>query len=106
MNIFVSISILEHFPTACARVDALRSHGYVKESLRLAVAIVRSLKHQQRVNQDRYEGMCLRKDFLAMLHKVHPAYRMVNAGWAGNWAGRWAFSYRIPTLCNQLLSHL
>ncbi|XP_048760414.2 zinc finger SWIM domain-containing protein 6-like [Ostrea edulis] len=44
----------EHFPTACARVDALRSHGYVKESLRLAVAIVRSLKHQQRVNQERY----------------------------------------------------
>uniref|UniRef100_K1QHL2 Zinc finger SWIM domain-containing protein 4 n=1 Tax=Magallana gigas TaxID=29159 RepID=K1QHL2_MAGGI len=43
----------EHFPTACARVDALRSHGYMKESLRLAVAIVRSLKHQQRVNKDR-----------------------------------------------------
>jgi hypothetical protein len=37
--------------------------------------------------------------FLAGLHKVHPAYRMVNAGQTG------AFN-RVPTLCNQLLPHL
>ncbi|KAG7280149.1 hypothetical protein CRUP_003776 [Coryphaenoides rupestris] len=37
----------EHVPTACARVDALRSHGYPKESLRLAVAIVNTLQRQQ-----------------------------------------------------------
>jgi hypothetical protein len=37
--------------------------------------------------------------FLAGLHKVHPAYRMVNAGWAG------VFN-RVPTYCNQLLPHL
>ncbi|XP_029025233.1 zinc finger SWIM domain-containing protein 6 [Betta splendens] len=37
----------EHVPTACARVDALRSHGYPKEALRLAIAIVNTLKRQQ-----------------------------------------------------------
>ncbi|KAF7649098.1 hypothetical protein LDENG_00147360, partial [Lucifuga dentata] len=37
----------EHVPTACARVDALRSHGYPKEALRLAVAIVNTLRRQQ-----------------------------------------------------------
>jgi hypothetical protein len=37
--------------------------------------------------------------FLAGLHKVHPAYRMVNAGRAGVFK-------RVPTLCNQLLPHL
>ena len=34
-------------PTACARVDALRSHGYPKEALRLAIAIVNTLQRQQ-----------------------------------------------------------
>ncbi|XP_077353060.1 zinc finger SWIM domain-containing protein 6-like isoform X2 [Festucalex cinctus] len=38
----------EHVPTACARVDALRSHGYAKEALRLAVAVVNTLRRQQR----------------------------------------------------------
>ncbi|XP_069460474.1 zinc finger SWIM domain-containing protein 4 [Ambystoma mexicanum] len=38
----------DHFPTACARVDALRSHGYPKESLRLAVAVVNTMRMQQR----------------------------------------------------------
>ncbi|XP_077478112.1 zinc finger SWIM domain-containing protein 6-like [Stigmatopora argus] len=37
----------EHVPTACARVDALRSHGYPKEALRLAVAMVNTLRRQQ-----------------------------------------------------------
>uniref|UniRef100_A0A7N6BF09 SWIM-type domain-containing protein n=1 Tax=Anabas testudineus TaxID=64144 RepID=A0A7N6BF09_ANATE len=36
-----------HVPTACARVDALRSHGYAKEALRLAIAIVNTLRRQQ-----------------------------------------------------------
>ncbi|KAK7508339.1 hypothetical protein BaRGS_00000578 [Batillaria attramentaria] len=36
----------EHIPTACARVDALRSHGQVKQALRLAVAIVRTMKRR------------------------------------------------------------
>ncbi len=38
----------EHLPTACARVDALRSHGYPRKALRLAVSIVRNLKKYQR----------------------------------------------------------
>ena len=29
---------------ACARVDALRSHGFTKEALRLTVAVVRTMK--------------------------------------------------------------
>lgn len=37
----------EHVPTACARVDALRSHGYPRQSLRLAIAIVNTLRRQQ-----------------------------------------------------------
>ena len=45
----------EHLPTACARVDALRSHGYSKEGLRLAVVIVQTLKHQQKINQEKHK---------------------------------------------------
>ena len=45
----------EHVPTGCARVDALRSHGYTSEALRLAVAIVRTLKHGQLQSQQRWE---------------------------------------------------
>ncbi|CAB4065002.1 Zinc finger SWIM domain-containing protein 6,Zinc finger SWIM domain-containing protein 5,Zinc finger SWIM domain-containing protein 4,Probable E3 ubiquitin-protein ligase HERC4 [Lepeophtheirus salmonis] len=29
----------EHLPTACARIDSLRSHGYASEALRLSVAV-------------------------------------------------------------------
>ena len=39
----------EHVPTACARVDALRSHGYNSEALRLAVSIVRTMKRNQQL---------------------------------------------------------
>ncbi|KAM3600096.1 uncharacterized protein V6R79_017461 [Siganus canaliculatus] len=42
----------EHVPTACARVDALRSHGYPKEALRLAIAIVNTLRRQQQKQLD------------------------------------------------------
>lgn len=40
--------ITEPVPVACSRVDALRSHGYTSEALRLAVAVVRTLKQAQR----------------------------------------------------------
>lgn len=33
---------------ACSRVDALRSHGYSAEALRLAVAVVRTMKQAQK----------------------------------------------------------
>jgi len=45
----------EHVPTACARVDALRSHGYTVEALRLAISIVRTLKQGQLQSQQRWE---------------------------------------------------
>ena len=41
------VFVVEHVPTACARVDALRSHGYPREALRLAIAIVNTLRRQQ-----------------------------------------------------------
>ncbi|EFX76311.1 hypothetical protein DAPPUDRAFT_306274 [Daphnia pulex] len=44
----------EHVPTACARVDALRSHGYTVEALRLAVSIIRTLKQGQVQGQQRW----------------------------------------------------
>lgn len=44
---FYICAFAEHVPTACARVDALRSHGYPREALRLAIAIVNTLRRQQ-----------------------------------------------------------
>ncbi|KAG8441475.1 hypothetical protein GDO86_007004 [Hymenochirus boettgeri] len=37
----------DHFPVACARVDALRSHGYPQAALRLAVSIVNTMRLQR-----------------------------------------------------------
>ncbi|XP_039627317.1 zinc finger SWIM domain-containing protein 4-like [Polypterus senegalus] len=45
----------EQLPTACARVDALRSHGYPKEALRLAVAVVHTLRLQRRHQLEAYK---------------------------------------------------
>ena len=39
----------EDIPTACARIDALRSHGYSSEAVRLAVAVVETMKEHQKV---------------------------------------------------------
>lgn len=47
---------LEHIPTACARVEALRSHGYRQQALRLAVAIVRTMKKQQQDWQQQWKA--------------------------------------------------
>ncbi|CAK6444254.1 unnamed protein product [Pipistrellus nathusii] len=44
----------EHVPTACARVDALRSHGYPREALRLAIAIVNTLRREQQKQLDMF----------------------------------------------------
>ncbi|ETE72040.1 Zinc finger SWIM domain-containing protein 5, partial [Ophiophagus hannah] len=45
----------KHVPTACARVDALRSHGYPKEALRLTVAIINTLRLQQQRQLEIYK---------------------------------------------------
>ncbi|RXM91935.1 Zinc finger SWIM domain-containing protein 6 [Acipenser ruthenus] len=46
----------EHVPTACARVDALRSHGYPREALRLAIGIVNTLRRQQQKQLEMFRG--------------------------------------------------
>lgn len=51
----VSANLTDHVPTACARVDALRSHGYSREALRLAVAIINTLRLQQQRQMDIYK---------------------------------------------------
>lgn len=45
----------EPFPTACARVDTLRAHGYPRQALRLAGAIVNSLRLQRRHQLESYK---------------------------------------------------
>lgn len=47
--------VVDHVPTACARVDALRSHGYPREALRLGVAIINTLRLQQHRQLDIYK---------------------------------------------------
>ena len=61
--------LLEHIPTACARVGALKSHGYTQEALRLAVVIVRNLKHLQRKHQDKYSHLM---PFSKLVHTLRP----------------------------------
>lgn len=54
-NQSISSHLVEHVPTACARVDALRSHGYPKEALRLTVAIINTLRLQQQRQLEIYK---------------------------------------------------
>lgn len=44
----------EPLPTCAARVDALRSHGHQEAALRLAVAVVRTMKQQQLIAQRKW----------------------------------------------------
>lgn len=55
LTVCCMICFLDHVPTACARVDALRSHGYPREALRLAVAIINTLRLQQQRQLDIYK---------------------------------------------------
>lgn len=45
----------EPFPTACARVDTLRAHGYPRQALRLAGAIINTLRLQRRHQLESYK---------------------------------------------------
>lgn len=69
----------EHVPTACARVDALRSHGYPREALRLAIAIVNTLRRQQ---QKQLEFFRKHKngELLHMLVVLRPALVLTDPG--------------------------
>ncbi|XP_060091916.1 zinc finger SWIM domain-containing protein 6 isoform X2 [Heteronotia binoei] len=71
-------AIQEHVPTACARVDALRSHGYPREALRLAIAIVNTLRRQQ---QKQLEMFRFQKKEL--LHKGVTSITNLE-GWVGH----------------------
>ncbi|XP_071437239.1 zinc finger SWIM domain-containing protein 6 isoform X2 [Pithys albifrons albifrons] len=68
----------EHVPTACARVDALRSHGYPREALRLAIAIVNTLRRQQQKQLEMFRAQ--KKD---LLHRGVTSVTNLE-GWVGH----------------------
>uniref|UniRef100_A0A8C7XDR6 Zinc finger SWIM-type containing 6 n=1 Tax=Oryzias sinensis TaxID=183150 RepID=A0A8C7XDR6_9TELE len=68
----------EHVPTACARVDALRSHGYPREALRLAIAVVNTLRRQQQRQLEHF-----RRHKKELLHKGHTSITNME-GWVGH----------------------
>ncbi|XP_077028189.1 zinc finger SWIM domain-containing protein 6 isoform X2 [Agelaius phoeniceus] len=68
----------EHVPTACARVDALRSHGYPREALRLAIAIVNTLRRQQQKQLEMFRAQ--KKD---LLHRGVTSITNLE-GWVGH----------------------
>uniref|UniRef100_A0A8C6PGB5 Zinc finger SWIM-type containing 6 n=1 Tax=Nothobranchius furzeri TaxID=105023 RepID=A0A8C6PGB5_NOTFU len=68
----------EHVPTACARVDALRSHGYPREALRLAIAVVNTLRRQQQRQLEHF-----RRHKKELLHKSHTSITNME-GWVGH----------------------
>uniref|UniRef100_A0AAV2MNI1 SWIM-type domain-containing protein n=1 Tax=Knipowitschia caucasica TaxID=637954 RepID=A0AAV2MNI1_KNICA len=68
----------EHVPTACARVDALRSHGYPREALRLAIAIVNTLRRHQQRQLDQF-----RRHKKELLQKGHTSITNME-GWVGH----------------------
>jgi hypothetical protein len=47
--------LCEPFPTACARVDTLRAHGYLQKAMRLAGAIINTLRLQRRHQLESYK---------------------------------------------------
>ncbi|XP_036383769.1 zinc finger SWIM domain-containing protein 6-like [Megalops cyprinoides] len=68
----------EHVPTACARVDALRSHGYPREALRLAIAVVNTLRRQQQRQLEHF-----RRHKKELLHKGVTSITNTE-GWVGH----------------------
>uniref|UniRef100_A0A8C3IK52 Zinc finger SWIM-type containing 4 n=1 Tax=Chrysemys picta bellii TaxID=8478 RepID=A0A8C3IK52_CHRPI len=66
------------FPTACARVDALRSHGYPREALRLAAALGNTMRLQRRHQLESYKQQ--KKE---ILHKGSTSITNLE-GWVGH----------------------
>uniref|UniRef100_A0A8C8SPA1 Zinc finger SWIM-type containing 4 n=1 Tax=Pelusios castaneus TaxID=367368 RepID=A0A8C8SPA1_9SAUR len=66
------------FPTACARVDALRGHGYAREALRLATAVVNTMRVQRRHQLESYKQQ--KKE---LLHKGSTSITNLE-GWVGH----------------------
>ena len=74
----------EHIPTACARVDALRSHGYTTEALRLAVSIVRTMKRTQLIAKSHWKQQ--KENILKECTPTGVAKKPGHASWEG-WIG-------------------
>uniref|UniRef100_A0A674AFV8 Zinc finger SWIM-type containing 6 n=1 Tax=Salmo trutta TaxID=8032 RepID=A0A674AFV8_SALTR len=78
-QVFLSLFLAcKHVPTACARVDALRSHGYPREALRLAIAVVNTLRRQQQRQLEHF-----RRHKKELLHKGITSITNME-GWVGH----------------------
>lgn len=83
------LSTTEPVSTSAARVEALRSHGYRKEALRLAVAIVRTMKRQfkERMNDWHHSHRTSSSSSTHQLTQsgvaINPVYYNTE-GWIGN----------------------
>lgn len=94
---FLSFSLFVHarhrfaepVSTSAARVEALRSHGYRKEALRLAVAVVRTMKRQfkERMNEWHHSHRNSNSSNCPQLTQsgvaINPVYYN-SEGWIGN----------------------
>ena len=81
---YVMAAVPEHIPTACARVDALRSHGYTTEALRLAVSIVRTMKRTQLIAKSHWKQQ--QENILKECTATGVAKKPGHASWEG-WIG-------------------
>lgn len=85
----------EPFPTACARVDTLRAHGYPRQALRLAGAIVNTLRLQRRHQLESYKQQ--KKGGYQYYHQVPGSFQhrcqllgaVATPGVSGNPRGLW-----------------
>lgn len=83
-HIVSSLPLPEPVPVACSRVDALRSHGYTCEALRLAVAVVRTLKQAQR---EAYLWWGSKRDEMLPRCSASRACRSLGPGALESWVG-------------------
>ena len=80
----------EHIPTAAARVDALKTHGLDKEAVRLAVAVVRTMKYNQLIaythwQQQQHGQVAVAAAAAAALGPHHPSLCYTSwEGWIGH----------------------
>lgn len=83
-HIVSCLPLPEPVPVACSRVDALRSHGYTCEALRLAVAVVRTLKQAQR---EAYLWWGSKRDEMLPRCSASRACRSLGPGALESWVG-------------------
>lgn len=85
----------EPFPTACARVDTLRAHGYPRQALRLAGAIVNTLRLQRRHQLETYKQQ--KKGGHQYYHRVLGLQTQTpTAGGCGNLESLWVQQENRP----------